>query len=164
MCVTQISRIPQIFFIVRRRNALSSLAPGRLLRYERAHRRRGKGGWLLVRIVRTSRPNGPDCVSERLGRGASLWVAPLKMIRKLNQKIKVSDYLLPSSRDRPQTPCISAFRAREMLLKHLPCTSRQGEVYGRRWLNTSRVLSPLYIGIPGLSREEGRSFFICIFR
>ena len=66
-----------------RRNALSSLAPGRLLRYERAYRRRGKGGWLLVRIVRTSRPNGPDCVSERLGRGASLWVAPLKIKRKL---------------------------------------------------------------------------------
>ena len=127
-------------------------------------------------------------MSERLGRGASLWVAPLKMIRKLKenylrQLVRIlfkwiiaflyffnfsiqffcnferSDQdLLPSSRDRPQTSCTSAFRAREVLLKRLPCTSRQGEVYGRRWLNTSRGLSPLYIGIPGLSREEGRSF------
>ena len=71
------------------RESIPSPWEERLLRYERAHRRRGKGGWLLVRIVRTSRPNGPYCVSERLGRGASLWVAPLKMIRKLNQKIKV---------------------------------------------------------------------------
>ena len=45
-CVAQ---IPQTFFIVRRRNALSSLAPRRLLRYERAHRRRGKGAFYVTR-------------------------------------------------------------------------------------------------------------------
>ena len=44
----------------------------------------------------------------------------------------------------------TVFRVREVLLKHLLCTSRQGEVYGRRWLNTSRVLSPLCIGFPTL--------------
>ena len=83
--------------------------------------------------------------------------------------------LLPSSRDSPQSPCTSAFRAREELAQHLLNTSRFGvhhpplstsattevgrEVYGRSCSNTSRALSPLCIGLSALSREEGRRFW-----
>ena len=182
-----------------RRNALSSLAPRRLLRYETAHRRRAHGDCPcceersgLLRdcppVLRLNQglalsPNSPDSASKRSGlrvRTARTGCEPMgrsaqndkKMIRKLSQTISSNiiqmdnsfpffsfhfsflifhfsffifnlKKLLPSSRDRPQTPCTSTFRAREVLLKHLPYTSRQGEVYGRRWLNTSRVLSPL---------------------
>ena len=113
-----------------------------------------KRSGLRVRTARTG--------CEPMGRSAQNYK---KIIRKLSQTVSSNiiqmdnsfpffsfhfsflifnfKKLLPSSRDRPQTPCTSAFRAREVLLKHLPYTSRQGEVYGRRWLNTSRVLSPL---------------------
>ena len=53
------------------------------------HRNRPQLLLMPVRTAQTPHPNGPDWLSERFGRGASLWVASLKMIRKLNQKIKV---------------------------------------------------------------------------
>ena len=81
---------------------------------------------------------------------------------------------LPSSRDRPQTPCTSAFQLREVLIQHLLNTSRFGvrhpplgtssttevgrEVYGRSCSNSSRALAPLYEGVSDNNGRTGGEF------
>ena len=49
------------------------------------HRNRPQLLLMPVRTAQTPHPNGPDWLSERFGRGASLWVASLKIKRKLKK-------------------------------------------------------------------------------